>query len=137
MGGCHSSLASSVPSILQSRVRIPSTPSTLFTIYIIDVKMRKECKWTKKWPVLAHIKKQFASYTEFLISLVKFKPLLDKLNAEDSPVDLLFYWERKFSNSIGASEIGRHILPYERKTRSTREICHSNSSSCQLSLNLK
>ena len=40
-GGHHSSVVSSAPTILQPRVRIPSTPSTLISI-CIEVVMRKE-----------------------------------------------------------------------------------------------
>ena len=48
----HSSMVSSAPTILQPRVRIPSTPSTLFSICIEIV--RKERKLTERgrdWPI--------------------------------------------------------------------------------------
>ena len=38
----HSSVVSFVPTILQARVQIPSTPSMLFSIRIIEIEMRKE-----------------------------------------------------------------------------------------------
>ena len=41
MGGRHSSLVSSVPTILWPRVRIPCTPSTLFSICFIVIVIRK------------------------------------------------------------------------------------------------
>ena len=40
-GGRHSSMVSSVPTILRLWVRIPSTPSKLFSICIIEIVMRK------------------------------------------------------------------------------------------------
>ena len=44
LGGHHSSVVSSAPTILRPRVRTPSTPSTLFSICIaieIDIGVRK------------------------------------------------------------------------------------------------
>ena len=43
MGGRHSSVVSSAPTILRPRVRIPSTPSKLFSI-CIEIVTRKERK---------------------------------------------------------------------------------------------
>ena len=43
LGGCHSSMVSSAPTILRPWVQIPSTPSTLFSIYI-EIVIRKERK---------------------------------------------------------------------------------------------
>ena len=43
-GGCHSSVVLSAPTILQPQVQIPSTPSMLFSICIIEIVMRKEQK---------------------------------------------------------------------------------------------
>ena len=43
-GGRHSSMVLSAPTILQPQVRIPTTPSTLFSICIIEFVMRKERK---------------------------------------------------------------------------------------------
>ena len=43
LGGRHSSVVSSAPTILRPRVRIPSTPSMLFSIYI-EIVTRKERK---------------------------------------------------------------------------------------------
>ena len=40
-GGRHSSVVSSAPTILRPRVRIPSTPSMLFSICIIEIVSRK------------------------------------------------------------------------------------------------
>ena len=40
-GGRHSSMVSSVPTILRPWVQIPSTPSTPFSICIIEIVMRK------------------------------------------------------------------------------------------------
>ena len=41
VGGRHSSVVLSAPTILQPRIRIPSTPSMLFSI-CIEIVMRKE-----------------------------------------------------------------------------------------------
>ena len=40
-GGCHSCVVSSGPTILRPRVQIPSTPSALFSISIIEIVSRK------------------------------------------------------------------------------------------------
>ena len=40
-GGRHSSVVSSLPTILCTRFRIPCTPTMLFSIWVIDVGMRK------------------------------------------------------------------------------------------------
>ena len=40
-GGCHSSVVSSAPTILRPQVRIPSTPSMLYSI-CIEIVMRKK-----------------------------------------------------------------------------------------------
>ena len=37
LGGRHSSMVSSVPTILRPQVQIPSTPSMLFSICIIEI----------------------------------------------------------------------------------------------------
>ena len=58
MGGRHSSVVSSAPTILRPWVRIPCTPFTLFSICIIEIAMRKITKINKKRPGLAHFKKQ-------------------------------------------------------------------------------
>ena len=47
LGGRHSSVVLSAPTILWPRVRIPSTPSTLFSI-CIEIVLRKERKINKK-----------------------------------------------------------------------------------------
>ena len=54
--GCrHSSVDSSAPSILLPRVRVPSTPSMLFSIYICHLNWNvKRMKINKKRPGLAH-----------------------------------------------------------------------------------
>ena len=63
MDGRHSSMVTSMPTILRPQVRIPSTPSVLFSIWLVEIEtaigigMRKGLKWTKKRPALAHIKK--------------------------------------------------------------------------------
>ena len=44
LDGRNSSIISHAPTILQPQVRIPSTPSTLFSIFIIEIVMRKEQK---------------------------------------------------------------------------------------------
>ena len=43
-GDRHGSVFSSAPNILRPRVRIPSTPSMLFSIFIIEIVTRKERK---------------------------------------------------------------------------------------------
>ena len=57
IGGHHISLVLSVPTILQLRVRIPSTPSMLSSICIIVIVMRKDEK-TKKKPGLTPVFKK-------------------------------------------------------------------------------
>ena len=54
--GRHSSVVSSAPTILRPQVRIPSTPSKLFSICIIEIVI--ETKINKKRPGLAHLKKR-------------------------------------------------------------------------------
>ena len=44
LGDRHSSVVLTAPTILQPWVQIPSTPSTLFSICIIEIVMRKEPK---------------------------------------------------------------------------------------------
>ena len=58
--GCrHSSVDSSAPSIRLPRVRVPSTPSMLFSIYICHLNWNvKRTKINKKRPGLAHFKKK-------------------------------------------------------------------------------
>ena len=57
----------SAPIILQPRVQIPSTPATLFSIYIIEILMRKGLENKQKrgrdWPIFKKrmIKPQFCS----------------------------------------------------------------------------
>ena len=58
LGGRHSSVVSSAPTILRLRVQIPSTPSMLFLICIIEIVTRKERKWNQKRPELAQFKKK-------------------------------------------------------------------------------
>ena len=41
LGGRHSSVVSSAPTILRPRVQVPSTPSMLFSILIIEIALRK------------------------------------------------------------------------------------------------
>ena len=41
LGGHHSSVVSSAPTILRPQVRIPSTPSMLFSICTIEIVSRK------------------------------------------------------------------------------------------------
>ena len=41
VGGRHSSVVSSAPTIMQPRIRIPCTPSTLYSNCIFNVGMRK------------------------------------------------------------------------------------------------
>ena len=48
MGGRHSSMVSSATTILRLRVRIPSTPSKLFSICIIEIVSKKITKINKK-----------------------------------------------------------------------------------------
>ena len=57
-GGHHSSVVSSAPTILRPRVCIPSTPSTLFSICIIQNCIEKITKMNKKRPGLAHFFKR-------------------------------------------------------------------------------
>ena len=44
LGGCHSSVVSSATTILWPRVKIPSTPSMLLSICIIEIVTKKERK---------------------------------------------------------------------------------------------
>ena len=55
LGGRHRSVVSSAPTILQPRVRIPSSPSTLFfsKLYYLNC-IEKITKINKKRPGLAH-----------------------------------------------------------------------------------
>ena len=76
--------AASVPTILRSWVRIPSTPSTLFSFYLycwyqhiyhnietaIVIGMRKGRKWTKKMPALFK-KSTFCSWYLKLFEICK------------------------------------------------------------------
>ena len=55
MGGRHSSVVFSAPTILRPWDRIPSTPSMLFSICIIEIVQRKITKINKKRPGLVHI----------------------------------------------------------------------------------
>ena len=48
MGGRHSSVVSSAPTILRPRVRFPSTPSMLLSICIIKIVSRKKRKNKQK-----------------------------------------------------------------------------------------
>ena len=58
LGGRHSSVVSSAPTILQPRVQIPSSPSMLFSICI-----EKRTKINKKRSGLAHfLKKEIKIY---------------------------------------------------------------------------
>ena len=53
--GRHSSVVLSASTILWQQVQIPSTPSTLFSICIIEIVIRKGRKETKRgrdWPIL-------------------------------------------------------------------------------------
>ena len=54
----HISVDLSMPSILPPQVWVPSTPSTLVSIYIWFVSCRKDENKPKKWPRLAHLKKE-------------------------------------------------------------------------------
>ena len=47
-GGHHSFVVSSAPTILRPRVRIPSTPSMLFSIYIVEIETLFLI-WNEKW----------------------------------------------------------------------------------------
>ena len=53
-GSRHSSIVLSAPTILRPRVWIPSRPSLLFSICIIEILIRKGRKLNKKRPELAH-----------------------------------------------------------------------------------
>ena len=44
MGCHHSSVDLSVPSILLPQVRVPSTPFTFFSIYIVNLSFELECE---------------------------------------------------------------------------------------------
>ena len=54
MDGRHSTVVSSLPTILRPRVRIPCTEFKLFSICIIEIVMRKGRKINKKRPGLAN-----------------------------------------------------------------------------------
>ena len=47
--GCHSSVVLSAPTIRQPRAQIPSTPSTLFSFFIVEIEIVIDIgmKWTK------------------------------------------------------------------------------------------
>ena len=53
LGGRHSSMVSSAPTILQPWVQIPSTSCTLFSIYIIEIVLRKWTKWGRDLPIFS------------------------------------------------------------------------------------
>ena len=55
-GCCHSSVDSSVPTILPPQVRVPSTPSTLlsFIVKLVPYLSREKNEINKKRPGLAH-----------------------------------------------------------------------------------
>ena len=71
LGGRHISVVSSAPTILRPRVRIPSTPSTLFSI-CIEIVSRKERKQTKKRPGLARF---FLKKSMYLLSQPDSNPI--------------------------------------------------------------
>ena len=65
--GRNSSVVSSAPSILRPRIRIPSTPSMLYPIYIIVIWIESNCEKDEKSPGLAHfLKKKSFSFSLFL-----------------------------------------------------------------------
>ena len=57
-GGRRSSVVSSVSTIMQQWVRIPSTPVKLFSIGIIEIVMRKAQKKQKEAGIGPFLKKQ-------------------------------------------------------------------------------
>ena len=62
VGGRHSSVVSSVAIIMRPRVRIPSTPSMLFSIFSVEIviEMRKGRKRGRDWPF---IKRSYCCYS--------------------------------------------------------------------------
>ena len=80
---CKSKLSSSVvlsaPTILWPRVRIPSTPSMLFSI-CIEIVMRKRTKIKKKRPGLAHFLKKNYSHSSHPPKKIKLGPLSASFN---------------------------------------------------------
>ena len=69
IAGCrHSSVDSSAPSILPPRIRVPSTSSMLFSIYIIQIlclSFELECEKNEnrqKRPRLAHFLKKYYTF---------------------------------------------------------------------------
>ena len=70
--GHHSSVVSSAPTILRPRVRIPSTPSMLFSI-CIEIVTRKRTKINKRgrdWPIFKRFLFLFWMFSEKTVSLV-------------------------------------------------------------------
>ena len=67
-GGRHSSVVLSAPTILRPQVRIPSTPSMLFSI-CIEIVTKKDRKQNKKRLGLAHLKKDIPIF--FHLNVVK------------------------------------------------------------------
>ena len=62
-GCCHSSVDSSVPTILPPQVRVPSTPSTLlsFIVKLVPYLSREKNEINNKRPGLAHFLKNNCS----------------------------------------------------------------------------
>ena len=74
--GCrHSSVDSSAPSILPPRVRVPSTPSMLFLIYIChlnwNVKGTKINKKRPGWPIFLIINAKMLSWRKSIYNLAR------------------------------------------------------------------
>ena len=71
----HSSVDLSAPSILLPRVRVPRTPSTLFSIYIVQIpylSLELECKKNENKQKETHLKKKSIkfSYCPLLIASI-------------------------------------------------------------------
>ena len=69
LGGQHSSVVSSAHTNLRPRVRIPSTPSTIFSIYIVEtvIEMTKRTKINEKEDGIGpHFKTEYAIYLLYM-----------------------------------------------------------------------
>ena len=82
-------MVSSAPTILPSRVRIPSTPSMLFS-NCIEIVMRKEQKSTKRerdWPIF--LKKTAKGYCN-LVEEILLNTIKNTLNVDQNHTGLMY-----------------------------------------------
>ena len=80
LAGCrHSSVVSSVPTILLPRVRVPSTPSTLLSLvvkFVLYLSIENNEYIQKKRPGLVHFSKKIVlSFTKVIFIHLKIDPL--------------------------------------------------------------